>query len=161
MMALTSGQLGGVIQQYGMIDNIGVSEFYAKEVNDIQALFNRYDNERLLRACLVAINKLYGMYSSNARASEEERLTYFTNLKKMENEVKQLRLENGILKEHTGMTKGQLAKEKVRRGHTPARRNDVTLELIQYYEGQGYSDEQIGTKLGVSKATIWRRRKGN
>ena len=47
----------------------------------------------------------------------------------------------------------------VKAGAKPAKKSEADINIIKQLKSLGLSDEDIAKRLGVSRATIWRRRK--
>lgn len=73
--------------------------------------------------------------------------------------VQKLATENKLLREAPGSQSGKVTMQLTQHGIKPAYKHQANIKTIRAFEEMGFTDEEIAKNLGVSRATIWRRRK--
>lgn len=73
--------------------------------------------------------------------------------------VQKLATENKLLREASGSRSGKVTMQLTQHGIKPAYKQQANIKTIRELEAVGFTYEEIAKNLGVSRATIWRRRK--
>lgn len=106
------------------------------------------------------VTSLFDTYEENVKLIETiEGMKDRLYVMQVKNNALQKELDNRIdaTENVTNVHKRNPQAELVRQGITPARKSNVSLEVINRLKQQGLSNEDIAARLGVSRSTIWRR----
>lgn len=131
------------------------------EATRIEQLIKQYGSQQSSRVSgndLLSIAKSLGISASDLLG------LIGTALLQADNVIGQLEYENGHLKAKVYVLENQTnhkvtQQEILQNGIKIARKHGADIELINSLSQKGYTDDQIASYLGVSRSTIWRRRK--
>lgn len=121
------------------------------------AQYLKVSKQELLEKLIVC---LFDTYEENIKLMETiEGMKDRLYVMRVKNNVLQKELDNRIdaTENITNVHKRNTQAELVKQGITPARKSNVSLEVINRLKQQGLSNEAIAARLGVSRSTIWRR----
>ena len=80
-------------------------------------------------------------------------------MNKTESELKAAEEELNLLRSKNAVSLNELRKCKTQKGGKTSYNYGASKELVNFHVKQGMTDEEIAKELGISKSTVWRRKK--